>query len=138
VAGIASANEVLKLPLRSNILWITCEDIAPDLGCYGDTYARTPWLDAFSKQAVRYARTFATAPVCAPCARSWVHSTRTSLANTPSCALTKALGSAWKRRWKRFNRHPERKRPPALPADREPEAHQQWVATQSLPTSGNQ
>ena len=30
---------------RPNILWITCEDMSPDLGCYGDSYARTPTLD---------------------------------------------------------------------------------------------
>ena len=28
-----------------NILWITCEDISPALGCYGDPYANTPVLD---------------------------------------------------------------------------------------------
>jgi len=30
---------------RPNILWITCEDMGPHLGCYGDTYANTPNLD---------------------------------------------------------------------------------------------
>src|SRR6185312_8763427 len=30
---------------RPNVLWITCEDISPNLGCYGDTYAVTPNLD---------------------------------------------------------------------------------------------
>jgi arylsulfatase A-like enzyme len=49
-----------------NILWITTEDMSPNLGCYGDTFARTPNLDAFAKQSVRYTRAFATAPVCAP------------------------------------------------------------------------
>ena len=27
---------------RPNIVWITCEDIGPNLGCYGDKYATTP------------------------------------------------------------------------------------------------
>jgi len=30
---------------RPNILWITCEDISPNVGCYGDTYAVTPNID---------------------------------------------------------------------------------------------
>lgn len=30
---------------RPNILWITTEDMSPDLGCYGDQYANTPYLD---------------------------------------------------------------------------------------------
>jgi len=51
---------------RPNLLWITAEDLSPNLGCYGDTFARTPHLDAFAREAVRYTRAFAVAPVCAP------------------------------------------------------------------------
>jgi len=51
---------------RPNILWITCEDISPHLGCYGDRYARTPNLDKLAAQGVRYTRAFATASVCTP------------------------------------------------------------------------
>ena len=51
---------------RPNILWITCEDITPNLGCYGDTYAVTPNLDRLATQSVRYTRAFAPIGVCAP------------------------------------------------------------------------
>jgi hypothetical protein len=34
-----------------NILWITCEDTGPELGCYGDTYAKTPNLDEFAQRS---------------------------------------------------------------------------------------
>ncbi|NIM47675.1 MAG: sulfatase-like hydrolase/transferase [Gemmatimonadales bacterium] len=51
---------------RPNVLWITCEDLSPHLGCYGDTYARTPNLDRVASEGVRYERAFATAPVCTP------------------------------------------------------------------------
>ncbi len=51
---------------RPNILWISAEDISPDLGCYGDPYAITPHLDEFAKSAVRYTRCFSHAGVCAP------------------------------------------------------------------------
>lgn len=51
---------------RPNILWFTAEDMSPNLGCYGDAQALTPRLDAFAKEAVRYDRAFATAPVCSP------------------------------------------------------------------------
>ena len=27
--------------LRPNILWVSCEDISPDLGCYGEKYSET-------------------------------------------------------------------------------------------------
>lgn len=51
---------------RPNILWITCEDTSPHLGCYGDPLAATPHLDALAKQSVRYTRAFAYTGVCAP------------------------------------------------------------------------
>jgi N-sulfoglucosamine sulfohydrolase len=54
------------LPARPNILWITCEDTSPYLGCYGDPYAVTPNIDRFAGQAIRYTNAYATAPVCAP------------------------------------------------------------------------
>ncbi len=56
---------------RPNILWITCEDISPNVGCYGDRYARTPRLDRFAAEGVRYSNAYATAPVCSP-ARSCI------------------------------------------------------------------
>ena len=37
---------------RPNILWFTCEDISPHLGCYGYPNATTPNLDAFAKEGV--------------------------------------------------------------------------------------
>jgi uncharacterized sulfatase len=51
---------------RPNILWISAEDISPDLGSYGDGYARTPNLDKLASQGVRFAKAFSVAPVCAP------------------------------------------------------------------------
>ncbi len=51
---------------RPNILWVTCEDMSPTLGCYGDEYATTPNIDQFAKESVRYTNAFATNPVCSP------------------------------------------------------------------------
>ncbi len=51
---------------RPNILWLTAEDLSPHVGCYGDSYARTPRLDAFARQGVRYTHAFASASVCTP------------------------------------------------------------------------
>src|SRR2546422_1061055 len=51
---------------RPNILWITCEDISPDLACYGDGYARTPNLDKLARQGMLFKRAFTVAGVCAP------------------------------------------------------------------------
>ena len=49
-----------------NMRWITSEDNAPQLGCYGDKYAITPNLDKFAAKGMRYTRASSTAPVCAP------------------------------------------------------------------------
>jgi len=52
---------------RPNILWISCEDISPHLGCFGDSNAITPNIDQLAAEGVRYTHTFSTAGVCAPC-----------------------------------------------------------------------
>jgi arylsulfatase A-like enzyme len=54
------------VPDRPNILWISCEDISPNLGCYGDAYARTPVLDELARQGVLYTNAFGVTGVCAP------------------------------------------------------------------------
>ncbi len=69
----SSQNWVTVIPKmqRPNILWVSCEDISPDLGCYGDSYAVTPNIDALAAQGVRYTNVYAHAGVCAP-ARSGI------------------------------------------------------------------
>ncbi|TWU54421.1 Arylsulfatase [Rubripirellula tenax] len=51
---------------RPNILWITSEDNGPEVGCYGDSYADTPNIDAFAAKSMRYRTCWSNAPVCAP------------------------------------------------------------------------
>ena len=41
---------------RPNILWISAEDLSPDLGCYGDGYSITPNLDRLASQGARFTR----------------------------------------------------------------------------------
>ena len=51
---------------KPNFVFITCEDISPNLGCYGDPDAITPNLDKLASQGARFTRAFSHAPVCAP------------------------------------------------------------------------
>ena len=51
---------------KPNILWITCEDMSPHLGSFGEKVAKTPNLDQLAKEGVRYTNVFSTAGVCAP------------------------------------------------------------------------
>ncbi len=59
--GVCQADEN-----RPNILWLTAEDIGPELGCYGDAIANTPSIDQFAKSAMRYKTAWSNYPVCAP------------------------------------------------------------------------
>ena len=52
---------------QPNIVWISCEDISPHLGCYGDPHVITPNLDQLAQEGTRYTNAFTTAGVCAPC-----------------------------------------------------------------------
>ena len=51
---------------KPNILWVTCEDIGPHIGPYGDTYATTPNLDLLGRKSTVYRNAWSNAPVCAP------------------------------------------------------------------------
>jgi N-sulfoglucosamine sulfohydrolase len=51
---------------RPNILLIVSEDNGPELGCYGDPYARTPNLDRLAADGVRFERAFVPYSVCSP------------------------------------------------------------------------
>ena len=63
---LAQAQVLGEKSKRPNILWITCEDTGPHLGCYGDQYAQTPRIDQFARRALRFNRCWSNAPVCAP------------------------------------------------------------------------
>ena len=51
---------------QPNILWLTAEDLSPNLGCYGDAYATTPNLDHLAARSLLYRQAWSCAPVCAP------------------------------------------------------------------------
>jgi uncharacterized sulfatase len=62
-AGLARAAAQQAKP---NILWLTCEDIGPQIGAYGDKYADTPTLDRLAARGMIYRNAWSNAPVCAP------------------------------------------------------------------------
>jgi len=67
-AGLASA--ALARPAstpRPNILLVLSDDHSyPHLGCYGDPVLRTPNLDRFAREGMRFDRAFTSAPNCVP------------------------------------------------------------------------
>ncbi|NND07095.1 MAG: sulfatase-like hydrolase/transferase [Saprospiraceae bacterium] len=75
IIAICITTFILSVPLitcsiaeqeRPNILWITSEDNGPFLGCYEDSLATTPNLDALATIGFRYTHAYANAPVCSP------------------------------------------------------------------------
>ena len=54
-------------PERPNILLVLTDDhSAPHLGCYGNREIRTPNLDRFAGQGMRFDRAYVTSPQCVP------------------------------------------------------------------------
>ena len=47
-----------------NFVWIIADDMSPDTGAYGLAQVSTPNLDRLAAEGRRYARAYATAPVC--------------------------------------------------------------------------
>lgn len=52
---------------RVNILFIMADDLGvKDLGCYGSDYYKTPALDQFAEEGMRFTRAYAACNVCSP------------------------------------------------------------------------
>jgi len=79
--AVRGAQQAGRAP-RPNVLWISLEDISPDLGCYGDAYAITPHIDRLASQGTRFDRAFTTHGVCAPVRSGLIMSYYASAAGT--------------------------------------------------------
>ncbi|MBP8846024.1 MAG: sulfatase-like hydrolase/transferase, partial [Thermoanaerobaculia bacterium] len=63
----ASSKLSAAAPAKPNILFVLSDDHSyPFLGCYGDTNVRTPTLDAFAAEGMKFHRFFTVAPQCVP------------------------------------------------------------------------
>lgn len=62
----ASALLAESKPARPNVLLICVDDLKPVLGCYGDTRAKTPNIDALASRSLRLDRAYCNQAVCAP------------------------------------------------------------------------
>ena len=67
---------------RPNILLILVDDLKPAMGCYGDTAAKTPHMDALAERGMRFDLAYCNQAVCAPSRFTLMlgsHSTSTGL-----------------------------------------------------------
>src|SRR6188472_2406932 len=70
-AGTAAAALTTATPVRAqgrpNVLFILADDLGyGDLSCYGRPDYKTPVLDAFATQGIKFMSAYAAAPVCTP------------------------------------------------------------------------
>ncbi len=49
-----------------NILFISIDDLRPELGCYGNDFVKTPYLDQFASDGVLFNSAYCQSAVCAP------------------------------------------------------------------------
>ena len=51
---------------RKNVLLLIADDLGMQVGCYGDTVAKTPNIDALAKTGTRFTHAFASVASCSP------------------------------------------------------------------------
>ena len=54
------------LSAKPNVLFISIDDLRPELGCYGSSIARSPHLDALAKEGMRFDRAYCQQAICSP------------------------------------------------------------------------
>ncbi|MEM1295962.1 MAG: sulfatase, partial [Verrucomicrobiota bacterium] len=51
---------------KPNILFIAIDDLRPELGCYGSTAVKSPYLDALAAEGLRFDRAYCQEAICSP------------------------------------------------------------------------
>jgi arylsulfatase A-like enzyme len=65
-AVAAAARLAAASKARLNVLFIAVDDMRPDLGCYGNSYVRTPNLDKLAARGMTFTRAYCQQAVCSP------------------------------------------------------------------------
>ena len=51
---------------RPNVLFVSVDDLRPEIGCYGNDEIKTPHFDAFAETGTTFLKAYCQAAVCAP------------------------------------------------------------------------
>lgn len=71
LAALATGTGAEK-PTRKNVLFIICDDLNCDLGCYGHPLVQSPNIDALAKRGVRFENAHCQYPLCGPSRASFM------------------------------------------------------------------
>ena len=68
IVSLATDSEAQDQPDRNrpNVLFISIDDLRPDMGCYGNQEIKTPHFDEFARRATTFTRAYCQSAVCAP------------------------------------------------------------------------
>jgi arylsulfatase A-like enzyme len=63
-AGAAAQTTASRSGNRPNVLYIILEDSGPNYACYGEPQVKTPNIDKFASEGIRFTHAYTTGPVC--------------------------------------------------------------------------
>lgn len=61
-----SGGSVAQAPRKRNVLFFAVDDLRPQLGCYGDTFAHTPNIDALALRGTIFRHAYCQQALCGP------------------------------------------------------------------------
>ena len=65
IFGLAATVEA-QTTERPNVLFVSVDDMRPEIGCYGSKEIKTPRFDAFAKTGTTFLKAYCQSAVCAP------------------------------------------------------------------------
>ena len=68
----ASAADISISPTKPNVVFIIADDVGRNLGCYGDTMAKTPNINDLAQSGVKFTRAYGQGAVCTPSRNSFL------------------------------------------------------------------
>jgi iduronate 2-sulfatase len=72
VTCVVHSGRVIAAETRPNVLFLICDDLNCDIGCYGHPLVKTPHIDALAKRGVRFKHAYCQYPLCGPSRASFM------------------------------------------------------------------